>query len=283
MKSSRFRRNSVRMSASADVDVDVAVIGGGIAGSIISWSLQETEKCRVALIDPQVNKPGTWYPNYGAWRCEWHRIADRLKLQELKDCTTTEWEITDCFFGGSNEMPVDQRTTLPCPYIRVDRVKMQALLRNRFAAAGGLPIASKLTSKRISPNLFDKNLVHTADSSVLTLDNGKTVRCKVLIDASGLESKLVGRESPMLARGSEKELSTGYQIAYGFIALIDKINSYDPKAMTLFDYRYIVFCNIQRSLLAICQESSLNILFQPARIPTLLLFHIVFGIQDRRL
>ena len=41
----------------------------------------------------------------------------------------------------------------------------------------------------------------------------------------------------MLARGSEKTLPTGYQIAYGFIALIDSLQSYDPKAMTLFDYR----------------------------------------------
>ena len=41
----------------------------------------------------------------------------------------------------------------------------------------------------------------------------------------------------MLARGSSKVLPTGFQIAYGFIAEIDKLSSYDEKAMTLFDYR----------------------------------------------
>jgi hypothetical protein len=78
----------------ADIDVDVAVIGGGIAGSSISWLLQERENCTVSLIDPRVDSPGTWYPNYGEWRAEWHHLSDRLQLPELKECTTTEWEIT---------------------------------------------------------------------------------------------------------------------------------------------------------------------------------------------
>ena len=35
---------------------------------------------------------------------------------------------------------------------------------------------------------------------------------QVLIDASGLESRLVAREDPFLARGSDKQLPTGYQV-----------------------------------------------------------------------
>ena len=179
--------NVLRMLASHEsFEVNVAIIGGGIAGSSISWLLQEREKCSVALIDPRVNTPGTWYPNYGEWRSEWHHLSDRLQLPELKECTTTEWEITDCFFGGSFDMPADERTTLPRPYVRVDRIKMQSLLRSRFAAAGGVTIASKLTSSRMSPNLFDKNLVHNAEGTTLTLDNGAQVKCKVLIDATGV-------------------------------------------------------------------------------------------------
>lgn len=54
---------------------------------------------------------------------------------------------------------------------------------------------------------------------------------------SGLESRLIGKEDPMLARGSEKMLSTGFQIAYGFIAVVDDLKSYNEEAMTLFDYR----------------------------------------------
>jgi hypothetical protein len=114
-----------------DVNVDVAVIGGGIAGSSISWLLQERENCTVTLIDPKVDTAGAWYPNYGEWRSEWHHLSERLQLPELKECTTTEWEITDCFFGGSFDMPKDERTTLPKPYVRVDRIKMQVRVKVR--------------------------------------------------------------------------------------------------------------------------------------------------------
>ena len=98
--------------------VDVAVVGGGIGGSTISWLLQEQQQCSVALIDPRVNTRGTWYPNYGAWRSEWHCLSERLKLPELKECTTTEWEYTDCFLGGSFDVPVNERLQLPNPYVR---------------------------------------------------------------------------------------------------------------------------------------------------------------------
>ena len=40
--------------------------------------------------------------------------------------------------------------------MRVDRVKLQDVLRARFAAAGGVAIPSKLAATRISANLFDQ-------------------------------------------------------------------------------------------------------------------------------
>ena len=48
---------------------------------------------------------------------------------------------------------------------------------------------------------------------------------------------MIGKEDPMLARGSSETLRTGFQIAYGFIANIDDLKGYDEAAMTLFDYR----------------------------------------------
>lgn len=223
---------------SADINVDVAVIGGGIAGTTISWLLQEREALNVALIDPKVNVPGAWYPNYGEWRDEWEALSERLKLPELNGCTTNEWEITDCFFGGSFDIPMAARTTLPRPYVRVDRVKMQALLRDRFNKANGLPIAASLSAKQIgSENLFDQNLVHDSAGSTLRLSDGRTLRCSILVDATGLESRLISKEKPYYARGVDVELPTGFQIAYGFIAHTDKLEPYDGKAMTLFDYR----------------------------------------------
>jgi len=219
-----------------DIEVDVCVLGGGIAGSTISWLLQERENCKVALVDPKI-EIGTWYPNYGEWRDEWHTLSDRLNLPELKDCTTNEWEVTECFFGGSNNIPITEKTSLDRPYVRVDRIKMQNLYRRRFKDANGITVASKLSSSRIANNLFDKSLLHDVSGSTLTLDNGNTIRCKVVIDATGLESKLVAKEDSMLARGSYYSIPTGFQIAYGFIATVDKLGPYNFSAMTLFDYR----------------------------------------------
>ncbi len=234
--SSRVNRISSWKMA-VDHEVDVAVIGSGIAGSTISFLLQERHNCKVALIDPSVNTEGHWYPNYGEWRDEWHALSDLLQLPELKECTTTEWEITDCFFGGSNGIPMDTRTTLPRPYVRVDRIKMQALLRNKFFKANGISIPSKLSSTRVNTNIFDKNLTHTENGSILTLDNGDIVKCKVVVDTSGLESKLICKEDPMYARANRKTIPVGFQIAYGFIAHVDSLGPYDQNAMTLFDYK----------------------------------------------
>ena len=117
----RARRRTPLALTAVSHTVDVAVVGGGIGGSTISWLLQEQQQCTVALIDPRVNVRGTWYPNYGAWRSEWHCLSERLKLPELKECTTTEWEYTDCFLGGSFDVPINERLQLPNPYVSTQR------------------------------------------------------------------------------------------------------------------------------------------------------------------
>lgn len=219
-------------------EVDVAVIGAGVGGCTIGWMLAEKKNCKVAIIDPKV-ETGSWYPNYGAWRQEWNCLSDKLGLPEIKDCLTTEWEYTDCFFGGSNNIPMSKRTTLPQPYVRVDKKKLKQLYMDRFKASGnGVTVASKVSTEGVGPNLFkDNKIQHLEDHSIITLDNGEQVKCKLIVDSTGAESSLVMREDPMFARGSERELKTGYQIAYGFIAHVDNPGPYDPKAMTLFDYR----------------------------------------------
>eukprot|EP01038_Epipyxis_sp_PR26KG_P007227 gene7227-9858_t len=226
-----------KLLSTADFDIDVAVVGGGPAGSTIAWLLQEQEQCRVAIIDPNADKASTWYPNYGEWRDEWHVLSERMKLPELKQCTTTEWEYTDCFFGGSEGIPMNDRTTLPRAYARVDRVKLQQLMRDRFKQNGGLAINSAVNAKLISNNIFDEGIVHNANGSIIRLQNGKLLKCKTIIDASGFETRLVAKENPFIARGNSKVIPTGYQIAYGFVSDVDSLGPYDFNSMTLFDYR----------------------------------------------
>ena len=134
---------------------------------------------------------------------------------------------------------MEQRLTLSRPYVRIDRIKMQLLLRNRFIASGGITIPSKINAKLLSTNLYDQNIIHYKNYTSLTLESGQTIHCKLVIDATGPESKLIQHEDSYEIRNSHQKLTIGYQIAYGFIAHIDQLGPYDQKAMTLFDYRFV--------------------------------------------
>lgn len=216
---------------------DVTILGGGPAGTTLAWMLQEQHRLSVAMVDPRGDSDATWYPNYGEWQDEWYHLADRLQLPELRLCTTNNWENTDCFFGGDAKTPSSHRTRLSRPYVRVDRVKLQKLLRHRFREATGDIIPSKVSAKRTGPNVFDKNLIHHGEGTRITLDNGQQIETRVIVDATGFESQLVAKDNPYLARGHNDPLQPGYQIAYGFMANCSGTGPYAFDAMTLFDYR----------------------------------------------
>jgi len=226
------------MTAS-DVDCDVAVIGGGPAGYTMAALLHGTHGHSVTLVDPKPDL--AWPNNYGEWRVEWEALAKRLAMPELLDCVNSEWKITDCYFGGSYGTEWTERTRLDRAYVQVDRSAFKEALKAKFGAAdaGGVRVlASSLPAKTTSLNLFDRNLAHDASGSSLTLADGTNVRAKLVIDATGFESKLVARESDAVA-GLSKPLPPGYQIAYGFTCDIEgaSLGPYDTAAMTLFDYR----------------------------------------------
>ncbi len=228
-------------------EYDVGVLGGGPAGTVMAFLLQTQHNLTVALIDPRASNARTWYPNYGEWRDEWHALADRLHSPGLKECTTNEWEVTDCFLTKDNHDgtgTIDAcnqvktgRMRLTRPYVRVDRVKMQKLLRDQFLAKGGTIIDGKVSGRITMKNLFTKGLVHHPNGTYITLDSGDTLEAKIVVDATGFESRLIIKEDPRIARGHFKELPVGYQIAYGYIADVDNLGPYDNQAMTLFDYR----------------------------------------------
>lgn len=56
-------------TSSASYDVDVAIIGGGPAGSVMAALLAEQHKLKVVLMDPKLEE--RWIPNYGVWLEEW--------------------------------------------------------------------------------------------------------------------------------------------------------------------------------------------------------------------
>eukprot|EP01031_Cornospumella_fuschlensis_P026810 gene26810-32392_t len=219
-----------------DIKADVAIVGGGPAGTALAYLMQAQQNLSVVLIDPAGDSKRTWYPNYGEWLEEWEHLSDALKLPELRDCTTTEWSVTDCFFGGSHGLPPLEKTRLDRGYVRVDRVKMQALLRDKYEESGGRILSAALQAQLVGTNIFNQNIVHDAQGSVLSLSTGDQVRCAVVVDASGAETKITCKENARYVQG-RKALPTSYQVAYGFIAHVDSLGPYDPDAMTLFDYR----------------------------------------------
>jgi lycopene beta-cyclase len=93
--------------------------------------------------------------------------------------------VTDTYFGGSFDLPEDDKLTLDRAYVRVDRKKMQRLIKDRFRQANGVVIESKLESQLVAPNIFDDHLVHDSRGSTLTLLDGSRVRSKLVIDATG--------------------------------------------------------------------------------------------------
>ncbi|KAL1499486.1 hypothetical protein AB1Y20_011689 [Prymnesium parvum] len=226
---------SARMTFSADDAVDVAVIGGGPAGYTMAALLGGTHGRSVMLVDP--DPEAEWPNNYGSWRSEWEELSRRLGMPETLKCTKHEWEVTDCYFGGSFGTEWEKRLRLDVPYVQVDRHALKAALRRRIDEAGVTMAKATLQARRIAPNLFDANLVHDASGSLLTLSNGKSVRASVVVDATGFESKMVARETDAMA-GLWKPLRPGYQIAYGFCCELEAGHDpYASQAMTLFDYR----------------------------------------------
>ena len=236
-------RGSRLVLSASPLTVDVAVIGGGPAGYAMAALLGGRHEHSVALVDPRPD--GTWPNNYGEWRVEWEELSRQLEMPELiEECIARSYAVTDCFFGGSFEMADETRTRLEREYVQVDRIALKSLLTNRIEEAPETTvIAASLRSSTTAPNLFDANLSHDATGSHLTLSNGDTVHAKLVVDATGFESKLVRRES-IADANYWKELTPGYQIAYGFNAICEPSASggcghapYDPEAMTLFDYR----------------------------------------------
>jgi lycopene beta-cyclase len=221
------------------ISADVLVIGAGPAARAIASLLSnsKTSSWNVCLADQTYDR--SWVPNYGVWEDEWEAVSKMFfeySGVNIRDCINRKWEVTDCFFGGSFGIPVEERFRINRPYLRVDR----DLLRQKLSSPLYRVIRANHSVKRtLAPNIHTPapSILHDESGSVVTLSDGTTVRTKVVIDCTGHESKLVLKDS----RATDKP---GYQIAYGAMAFVEERNSesptigpYDKEAMTLFDYR----------------------------------------------
>jgi len=186
-----------------------------------------------------------WVPNYGAWRNEWDAIIElynSYNVTGLNNAVDTEWKYTDCYFGGSFDIPTTQRLRLDKPYLRVDKDALCDLLTNHEMYD---IIKYRHNSKSIGLNMHtpSDSIVHDEFGSTIILAGDKdddtcTVRCKLIVDCTGHETSLILRDI------REPYRNPGYQIAYGVLVEVEdsthnnqSFGPYAKNAMTLFDYR----------------------------------------------
>lgn len=243
--SNTFRRDTKLYEANGTLtedNCDVLVLGSGPAARSIATLL--SKDLDVLLADSNFDRK--WPPNYGVWEDEWQSICSLYKNSFNHDlpenCIDRKWKVTDCYFGGSFDIPTEQRFRIDRPYYRIEKNALQDALSQKDDYR---VLKANHMSEATSINLYSPSgsLVHDKDGSTITLQTSDkkeiSVKSKLIVDCTGHETKLVLKDSRV------KSIPPGFQIAYGALMTVDEtdvvdktqIGPYDKEAMTLFDYR----------------------------------------------
>jgi lycopene beta-cyclase len=276
-------RSTARFGAQAesptwDEECDVLVLGSGPAARAIASLLSApcTDKetnvpLSVLLADQNLDR--LFPPNYGAWHDEWDTLVQRYSDVGIEfsggnkgNVVDWSWDVTDCYFGGSFDVPMATRTRIDRAYYRVDKDALRTSLTpppmSAATATTSLSSLAKLVDSStasyrmvranhvataLAPNLFTpaNSIQHDASGTTVqlqTVDGSMlVVRSQLVVDCTGHETKLVVRES-----NRETNTAPGFQIAYGCLVQVEcdndgadtsRVGPYDKQAMTLFDYR----------------------------------------------
>lgn len=137
----RLATSSSRLNSGSsdnyDDSCDVLVLGSGPAGCAIASVLGASGDLDVVVANKDFDND--WVPNYGVWEDEWQTILDRynsvgvdINDGEADKVIDRKWGVTDCFFGGSYDIPTEQRMRLDRPYCRLDRFALKDSLTKNF-------------------------------------------------------------------------------------------------------------------------------------------------------
>ena len=237
-----------------DEECDVLVLGSGPAARAIATLLSSptTTNQNLNVILSDSNYDRDWAPNYGVWEDEWQSIVSRYETEFSRsieeNCINRKWKVTDCYFGGSFDIPTEQRFRIERPYYRVDKNSLKDTLSPPLEGGNDSwykVLKANHVSQAMSLNLYSPtgSIVHDEHGSTIKLQTKSeetiSVRSKLIIDCTGHETKLVLKE------GRDNSQPAGFQIAYGAMVTVDQsdvsdltqIGPYDKEAMTLFDYR----------------------------------------------
>eukprot|EP00579_Thalassiosira_antarctica_P000481 CAMPEP_0201866626 /NCGR_PEP_ID=MMETSP0902-20130614/1139_1 /ASSEMBLY_ACC=CAM_ASM_000551 /TAXON_ID=420261 /ORGANISM="Thalassiosira antarctica, Strain CCMP982" /LENGTH=622 /DNA_ID=CAMNT_0048391631 /DNA_START=68 /DNA_END=1936 /DNA_ORIENTATION=+ len=239
-------------------ECDVLVLGSGPAARAIATLLASpATDGSFDILVADANYDRGWIPNYGVWQDEWESIQKLFASYQQPlgtECVDRLWKVTDCFFGGSFDIPVENRERLDRPYCRVDKNALKRTLspkdevetQNEGEGAAKYRVTrANHMSRATSVNIYSPagSMVHDESGTTILLESkdGEVtqVRAKLIVDCTGHESRIVLKDDRM------KSIPPGFQIAYGLLATVDETNvpdtdfvgPYSKEAMTLFDYR----------------------------------------------
>lgn len=260
--------NSV--TPSSKDECDVLVLGSGPAARSIATLLSSPHngKLEFDVLVADSNFDRRWAPNYGVWQDEWQAICalfESFGRPLGEECIDRLWLKTDCFFGGSFDIPVEERMRLDRPYCRIERDTLRRTLspsgevEPKYDGEGNANyrvVRANHISKSTAVNIYSPSgsMVHDecGTSVLLQSKEGEViqVRAKLVVDCTGHESRIVLKDDRV------KSTPPGFQIAYGILAEVDETNSpnkeffgpYYKEAMTLFDYRTDHFPNESNEL-----------------------------------
>ncbi len=177
---------------------DIVVLGAGPAGlSIAEASAARGASLAIVAPEPQAG----WKPNYCLW-------ADELPQTWA---ASVEWR----WPRARVETALGARQ-LERSYVKLDTARLQSMLSGELRRHGARFIAGAATE-----------LEHDAEQTLVRLRDGKTIRARVVIDASGARSRFVRRSHARVP---------ALQVAYG--ALIHAPGHlFDPAEAVLMDFR----------------------------------------------
>lgn len=119
-------------SSSYDEECDVLVLGSGPAARAIATLLSSPKSSNLNVILSDSNYDRDWAPNYGVWEDEWQSIVTRYNQEFgrtlIEECIDRKWSVTDCYFGGSFDIPTEERLRIDRPYYRVDKYSLKDTL-----------------------------------------------------------------------------------------------------------------------------------------------------------
>ncbi len=183
---------------------DVAIIGSGPAAWAIAAAFADTKRSTV-LVGPEPTTP--WSHTYGGWEDQLDLNVAHLVGVPCQDVVAQRWPTV--------QVVGDRNALTGRSYVRFDNGRLIAALMDRASATCDVVDAAV------------KDLEASDQSTTLRLEKRKPVVAKLVVDATGAQSRFIQR-APIP--------SPAVQSAYGIVTRIEHA-SLVPGTATLMDWR----------------------------------------------